>query len=84
MLGPFFEDHVLGIMAHFSDTINDGLDSQPMLEKLRCLGAIREMLTLAKNHISSGLPQVVWHCFLFPVHANNRVDLGLSTVCHPE
>ena len=59
MLGPFFEDHVLGIMAHFSDTINDGLDSQPMLEKLRCLGAIREMLILAKRHICSGLPQVV-------------------------
>ena len=71
-------------MAHFSDTINDGLDSQPMLEKLRCLGAIREMLILAKNHISSGLPQVVSQLDLFPLYANNLIDLGLSTVCHPE
>ena len=71
-------------MAHFSDTINDGLDSQPMLEKLRCLGAIREMLILAKNHISSGLPQVVWPLDLFPLCANNLIDLGLSTVCHPK
>ena len=84
MLGPFFEDHVLGIMAHFSDTINDGLDSQPMLEKLRCLGAIREMLTLAKSHISSGLPQVVLQWSLLLVYANNPIDLGMSTVCYPE
>ena len=45
-------------MANFSDIINDGSDSQPVSEKLRCLGAIQEMLKLAKNYISNGLPQV--------------------------
>ena len=59
VFGPFFEDHVLGIMANFSDVINDGKESQPMSEKLRCLGAIQEMLKLAKNYISNGLPQVL-------------------------
>ena len=73
MLGPFFEDHVLGIMAHLSDTINDGLDSQPVPEKLRCLGAIREMLKLAGNYIGNGLPQVLRLLDLFmPLLTNLR------------
>ena len=58
VIGPFFETHVLGIMAHFADTINDGKGPQPISEKLRCLGAIREMIALAESYISNGLPQV--------------------------
>lgn len=57
--GPFFETHVLGIMALLADTINDGKGPQPMLEKIRCLGAIRDMVKLAKSHVSNGLPQVL-------------------------
>ena len=45
-------------MAHLSDMINDGKGPQPVPEKRRCLGAIREMVKLAKGHISNGLPQV--------------------------
>ena len=62
-IGPFFETHVLGIMALLADTINDGKGPQPVLEKIRCLGAIREMIKLAKNHVSNGLPQV-WNLVL--------------------
>ena len=57
-IGLFFETHVLGIMALLADTINDGKGPQPILEKIRCLGAIREMIKLAKSHVSNGLPQV--------------------------
>ena len=57
-MGPFFETHVLGIMALLADTINDGKGPQPISEKIRCLGAIREMMKLAGNHIVNGLPQV--------------------------
>ena len=45
-------------MALLADTINDGKGPQPVLEKIRCLGAIREMIKIAKNHVSNGLPQV--------------------------
>ena len=58
VIGPFFETHVLGIMALLADTINDGKGPQPILEKIRCLSAIREMIKLAKSHVSNGLPQV--------------------------
>ena len=57
-VGPFFETHILGIMTLLADTINDGKGPQPTTEKVRCLGAIREMIKLAKGHISNGLPQV--------------------------
>ena len=58
MTGPFFENHVLGIMALLADTINDGKGPQPIAEKVRCVGAVREMIKLAKSHVSNGLPQV--------------------------
>lgn len=58
-IGLFFETHVLGIMAHLADTINDGKEPQPVSEKVRCLGAVREMIKLAKSRVSNGLPQVV-------------------------
>lgn len=57
-IGLFFETHVLGIMALLADTINDGKGPQPVLEKIRCLGAIREMIKLAKSYVTNGLPQV--------------------------
>lgn len=58
VVGPFFENHVLGIMAILADTINDGKGPQPTLEKFRCLRAIREMITIAKGQVSNGLPQI--------------------------
>ena len=45
-------------MALLADTINDGKGPQPILDKVRCLGAIREMIKLAKSHVNNGLPQV--------------------------
>lgn len=57
MLG-FFEQHILGIMAHFSDIIEKGRVVHPMVEKKRCLRAIEEVLHLSKGHISVALPQV--------------------------
>ena len=52
-------------MALLADTINDGKGPQPILEKSRCLGAIREMIKLAKSHVSNGLPQVSYFLFYF-------------------
>ena len=58
VIGPFFESHILGIMAILADTINDGKGPQPRLEKIVCLGAICEMIRIAKGHVSNGLPQI--------------------------
>lgn len=62
VLGPFFQQWILGIMAHLSDTINDVRGLQPLAERRRCIGAIREMIRIAKSHVGNGLPQV-YTCF---------------------
>jgi len=82
VVGPFFEDHVLGIMANLSDVINDGRDSQSISEKLRCLGAVREMLKLAKNYISNGLPQVLAQAIFDLLMLISEVDFCMSAICH--
>ena len=58
MIGTFFEIFVLGIMASFSEVLNETKGPQPTSEKKRCLGAIRAMIDLAESHICNGLPQV--------------------------
>ena len=83
LIGPFFETHVLGIMALLADTINDGKGPQPILEKIRCLGAIREMIKLAKSHVSSGLPQVSSLHFLssrFTLIRRLHIDMCMSSI----
>ncbi|KAI9826145.1 MAG: serine/threonine-protein kinase M1 [Thelocarpon impressellum] len=58
LIGPFFEAHVLGIMAQFSDVVNDIRVQQPYLEKKRCLRGVEEMIKLGKGHTSNALPQI--------------------------
>lgn len=57
-IGSFFENHVLGIMACLSDIINDNKGMQIVAEKTRCLRAIQEMVKIAKNNVTTALPQV--------------------------
>ncbi|KAL8834033.1 MAG: hypothetical protein Q9170_003964 [Blastenia crenularia] len=54
----FFENHVLGIMACLSDTINDSKGMQIVAEKMRCIKAIKEMIMVAKTNVNSALPQI--------------------------
>ncbi|KAL8774572.1 MAG: hypothetical protein Q9209_000945 [Squamulea sp. 1 TL-2023] len=58
MTGSFFETHVLGIMSHLSDTINESKGTQIIAEKIRCLKAVQEMLRVAKTHVNNALPQI--------------------------
>ncbi len=61
MTGLFFDTHVLGIMAHLSDTINESKGVQITAEKIRCLRAVQEMMRVAKSHVNNALPQVPYH-----------------------
>ncbi len=58
MVGPFFETFVLGVMDQITNVINDLRVLQPLAEKRRCIGAIKEMISLASSHVASALPQV--------------------------
>lgn len=56
MLGSFFEAHVLGIMAQFSNSIDSTVLYRA--EKIRCIKGVEQMITLAKGNITIALPQV--------------------------
>ncbi|KAF2019578.1 hypothetical protein BU24DRAFT_419179 [Aaosphaeria arxii CBS 175.79] len=57
-LDSFFEFNILGIMANFSEVLDAPLANHPLLERKRCVGAIREMIGLAKDDASLALPQI--------------------------
>lgn len=56
-LETFFELHILGIMANFSDILATS-SNHPVPERKKCVGAIKEMIILAGNCVSFALPQV--------------------------
>lgn len=57
-IGPFLETHILPIMFHFSDLLNDMQGWHSPAEKRRTLKGIEEMLRVGKGYIRSALPQV--------------------------
>ncbi|KAF2791318.1 hypothetical protein K505DRAFT_376871 [Melanomma pulvis-pyrius CBS 109.77] len=57
-LYSFFEVHILGIMAHFSEVLDNPHANHQLLERKRCLGAIGEMISLANTCVSFALPQI--------------------------
>ncbi|KAK8173648.1 hypothetical protein IWX90DRAFT_148777 [Phyllosticta citrichinensis] len=58
MIAEFFHNHILGIMAYFSDMIDNPKDPKPISERIKCLGALEEMISLAGSSVSVGLPQI--------------------------
>ncbi|KAF2487961.1 hypothetical protein BDY17DRAFT_290011 [Neohortaea acidophila] len=58
MLTEFFDVHILGIMTHFSEIIENNTGLYSKLERLRCIRAIAEMVTIAKTQVSGALPQI--------------------------
>ncbi|KAK7608921.1 hypothetical protein JOL62DRAFT_524081 [Phyllosticta paracitricarpa] len=58
MIDEFFQNHILGIMAYFSDMIDNSKDPKPKTERINCLGALEDMISLAGSSVSVGLPQI--------------------------
>lgn len=55
-LESFFETHALGMMASFSDVIDN--PNEPLLEKKRCLCAVEQMIDIGRENMAIALPQV--------------------------
>ena len=86
VIGSFFENHVLGIMAYLSDTINENKGVQITAEKIRCLRAIQEMIKIAKSNVNNALPQVFTLPRTLCIHRLTmlRIDLRMFTLCDRE
>jgi serine/threonine-protein kinase ATR len=62
-LDQFFESHILGIIAYFTDIIEGPLmqgkaTTQPLPERQRSIAAIGELVSLARHNVKRALPQV--------------------------
>ncbi|KAK3679373.1 serine/threonine-protein kinase M1 [Recurvomyces mirabilis] len=54
----FVEEHALPMMARLSEVIESGSSAQLNEERLRCVKGIKEMIHLAKSHVSVALSQL--------------------------
>jgi serine/threonine-protein kinase ATR len=57
-LTSFLEEYVLGIMAHFTDIVDNSKDRQSLSDKRRALKAIEELIKRSGLRIELALPQV--------------------------
>jgi hypothetical protein len=58
----FIEDYILGIMAHFTDIVDNSKRGQSASEKRRALKAIKHLIILSESEIDMALPQVSLLC----------------------
>ncbi|KAG5438013.1 hypothetical protein PCANB_000360 [Pneumocystis canis] len=58
ILSRFFSRYTLGIVAEFTDLINDVRGKNSVPEKLRYLSGIEELVKLSGSSISSAIPQI--------------------------
>lgn len=57
-VAEFFDTHRLGIMAHFSEILENVQGNYPPSEKARCVRAIAEMIKINKEQVNAALPQI--------------------------
>ncbi|KAF2147721.1 hypothetical protein K461DRAFT_248608 [Myriangium duriaei CBS 260.36] len=76
-LSAFFQDHVLGIMTQFSETIERQDENVTTQEKIRCLKGIEEMINLAKLDVSIGVPQIR-ACLQSAIDQGGLIDAAIS------
>lgn len=57
-VNEFLENHILGIMTHFSAVLENAQAAHPIQEKIRTLKAIKEMVNLNKHRVGAALPQI--------------------------
>lgn len=60
VLASFFGNHILGIIAYFSEVIESSREPHSISERKRSLAAIEEMIVLAKDNVAIALPQVCY------------------------
>lgn len=57
-IGAFMSNHILGFMARFSEVVNDIWNQYSVIEKIRCIKGVEEMIKIGKKAIKIARPQV--------------------------
>lgn len=59
LTGRFLQSQLLGLMARFTDVLNDSLPvTPPVQEQRRCIRAMEEMIKICKDYTRIARPQV--------------------------
>ena len=80
-VGTFLSQHILGFMARFSEVVNDIWNQYSLIEKIRCIRGLEEMIKIGKKVTRLARPQV---CFVtsldcFKTHLC-EIDMCLFTI----
>lgn len=57
-VGAFLSQHILGFMARFGEVVNDVQKQYAVIEKIRCIKGVEEMVKIGKKVIRVARPQV--------------------------
>jgi hypothetical protein len=57
-VGAFLAQHILGFMARFGEVVNDVQNQYSVIEKIRCIKGVEEMVKIGKMVIRVARPQV--------------------------
>ncbi|OKL62432.1 hypothetical protein UA08_02676 [Talaromyces atroroseus] len=79
-VGLFIEEHLLGLITEFSDTVNDVRIRYSVIEKKRNIIAIGEMIKLARGHVNVAIPQIC-SCLRSSLEVDELCDHAFSVWC---
>ena len=57
-VAEYFDNHILGILNHFSEVLENAQGLYPVQDKILCIRAISEMIVMIKQQVSIALPQM--------------------------
>lgn len=78
-VGAFLSHHILGFMARFGDVVNDFQIQYSVIEKIRCLKGVEEMIKIGKKVIRVARPQVCFKSRII-VYCLTSGQIGLCPV----
>lgn len=59
LVGRFLQSHILGLMARFTDVINDSTSIHPrVMEQISCIRALEEMIRICQSYARIARPQI--------------------------
>ncbi|GAM33244.1 ATR checkpoint kinase [Talaromyces pinophilus] len=79
-VGLFIEEHLLGLITEFSDTVNDVRIRYSNMEKKRNIIAIGEMIKLARGHVNVAIPQIC-SCLRSSLEVEELCDHAFAVWC---
>ena len=66
-VGAFLSHHILGFMARFGEVVNDIQNQYSVIEKIRCIKGVEEMVKIGKKVIKVARPQVCLKLLYMPM-----------------